>query len=539
MNQRNGGDVVLEALSALGVERVFAVASVHNLPILEAIARDGSISVVNVRHEQSAVHAADGYARATGRLGVALTSTGPGAANAMGGLFEAAFASSPVLMITGQIESRFIGHGRGYLHEAEHQREMLRSLVRECVSVRRVEDIGESVVAAGRSALTGRRAPIAVEIPIDLQYAAADRPCPSPAPIVPTLPQPDRLQQAAELLGAATRPLIWAGGGVVGGDAGDALERLAETLRIPVVTTVQGRGAIPEDHELCLGALATMQPLRGVVESADVVLAVGTRFQMYATASWTLDMPQNLIHIDVDPSVIGRTYAPAVTVVSDARAALEGLIERVSATAAADDWEAEARQAAANARAKALEAIGPDHRSFMDTIRRHLPPAGAVVRDATVPAYNWGDRLLPILQARTSINPASAAIGPGLPLALGATIGRGARSVVIHGDGGIMLTIGELATLAQFDVPLTVCVFNDRGYGILRKIQAAKFDGARHDVDLATPDFVGLAESMGLPAVRVTDSEGFEKAFAASVEAEGPYLIEVDLAAVQPMRTPT
>src|SRR4051812_11416497 len=146
MSTRTGGDVVLDALLALGVDHVFGVASVHNLPILDAIRRRGGITVINVRHEQAAVHAADGYSRATGRLGVAFTSTGPGAANSMGGLFEAGFASSRVLMITGQVESRFYGQGRAYLHEAEQQLPMLRTLTRETWSVRRVEDVGEAVV---------------------------------------------------------------------------------------------------------------------------------------------------------------------------------------------------------------------------------------------------------------------------------------------------------------------------------------------------------------------------------------------------------
>ncbi|HYJ66654.1 MAG TPA: thiamine pyrophosphate-binding protein [Nocardioidaceae bacterium] len=226
MSDRPGGQVVVEALFALDVEQVFAVASVHNLPILEAVARHGGIAVGNVRHEQSAVHAADGYARATGRLGVALTSTGPGAANAMGGLFEARFASSPVLMITGQLESRFYGQGRGYLHEAERQADMLRTVTRETHTVRRIEDVGDAVVAAGRSARAGRPQPTAVEIPVDLQYARTDAPPPSAASVLPTAPRADRLDEAARIISAARRPVIWAGGGVVGADATDALRSL-------------------------------------------------------------------------------------------------------------------------------------------------------------------------------------------------------------------------------------------------------------------------------------------------------------------------
>ena len=538
MTVRTGGEHVREALLALGVDRVFTIASVHNLPILEAIAKHGAIDVVNVRHEQAAVHAADGYARATGRLGVALTSTGPGAANAMGGLFEASFASSPVLMLTGQIETRFLGQGRAFLHEAEHQEEMLRSITKATFSVRCTCDIGDVVLAAGRAATSGRPGPTAVEIPVDLQYGIADIDAPSAAPVRRAAPRPDRIDAAAALLSGARRPLIWAGGGVVSGNAGEALRTLAERLRIPVVTSTQGRGSLPEDHELCLGALATSMPLRGLVESADVMLAVGTRFQMYPTAFWTLRLPEALIHVDVDPSVFGRSYPPAVSVASEAVLALEAIDAAVSSTDAEQDWADRCVSAAAETRSTELSRLGADHSRLVEIIRKHLPRGGAVVRDATVPAYNWGDRLLPILEARTSMNPTGAAIGPGLPLALGATLGRRERSVVIHGDGGIMLTIQELATLAQFDVPLTVCIFNDGGYGILRGIQSATFAGARHDVDLVTPDFVKLAESMHVPGERVDSVEGFEKAFVTSVGLTGPYVIEVDLTSLEPMEVP-
>jgi acetolactate synthase-1/2/3 large subunit len=539
MSKRTGGEVVLEALVALGVDHVFAIASVHNLPVLDAIRRRGGVTVINVRHEQAAVHAADGYSRATGRLGVALTSTGPGAANAMGALFEAGFASSRVLMITGQVETRFYGQGRAYLHEAEQQLPMLRTLTRETWSVRRVEDIGEAVVAAGRAALTGRPQPTAIEIPVDLQYATTDVEVPVAHPVRSAPPRDDRIAAAAELLASARRPLVWAGGGVVGAGAADALRVLVERLQIPVVTSTQGRGALPEDHPLCLGPLVTSPPLRTCVEDADVVLAVGTRFQMYPTGFWSVKLASSLIHVDADASVIGRSYPPTVSVVADAGEALRALDDHVPALPVMEStWVTNCREAADEAREAAMAALGPDHRSIVGVIRRLLPPGGAVVRDATVPAYNWGDRLLPILQARTSMHPVSAAIGPGLPLALGATLGRQERSVVIHGDGGIMLTIAELSTLAQFRVPLTVCVFNDRGYGVLRGIQSATFDGARNDVDLATPDFVALAQAMGVPGEAVKDVEGFEQAFANSVAAEGPYLIEVDLTALAPMEIP-
>ncbi|WUH99797.1 thiamine pyrophosphate-binding protein [Spirillospora sp. NBC_00431] len=538
---RTGGDLVVEALRALGVVMLFGVASVHNLPILDAARRDGGIEVVNVRHEQAAVHAADGYARVTGRIGVALASTGPGTANTMGGLFEAQFAGSRVLLITGQVESRFLGRSKGYLHEAEQQLTMLRTLTREAWSVRRAEDIAEIVVAAGRETGRGWPRPTAVEIPVDLQYAQvpASLQVPEPAPLPKALPSGDRIRAAAALLTDAHRPLIWAGGGVLSAGAWPELRHLVERLEIPVVTSVQGRGALPEDHPLCLGPLATTPPLREVVEDADVVLAVGARFQQYTTDAWRLRLTDRLIHADADTSVFGRTYPPAVALHGDARETLRALDEHVSTTAATDEWAVGARKAAGEARENSLESLGPDHRAIVAALRRALPSAGVIVRDSTVPAYAWGDRLLPILEPRTSLHPASAAIGPGLPLGIGAALGSGERTVVIHGDGGIMLSIGELSTLAQAGAPVTVCVFNDYGYGVLRGVQHATFDGARNDVDLHTPDFTALATAMGVPAEKVADAAAFDRAFARSVEQAGPYLIEIDLTALAPMNRRT
>ena len=533
-----GGDAVVGALRGLGVDTVFGIASVHNLPILDALRRDGAFRVIDMRHEQSAVHAADGYARVTGKLGVAITSTGPGAANAMGGLFEAGFASSRVLMLTGQVESRFIGHGKGFLHEAESQLAMLRSVTRETWSVRRSVDVADAVTAAGRAAVSGRPAPTAVEIPVDLQYAVVDHPAPPSARVYPAAPQAERIELAAALLRTARRPLIWAGGGVNHGGAHAALAALAERWSIPVVTSTAGRGAIPEDHPLCLGPQAAEPPLRDIVSDADVVLAVGTHFQMYPTNFWQLPLTENLIHIDADPTVIGRNYPVAVAVVADAGPALEALALALDTSAADPGWTDLARKAADTTRAAALDRLGADHRGIMESIRQHLPRTGPVVRDSTVPAYAWGDRLLPILAQRTSLNPVSAAIGPGLPLAIGAAAGSGVRTVVIHGDGGLMLTIGELASLAQAQLPLTVCVFNDHGYGVLRGIQSATFAGEAHDVDLATPDFAMLARAFGIPSSRVDSVASFDKAFADSVAAEGPVLIEVDLTALQPMDYP-
>jgi acetolactate synthase-1/2/3 large subunit len=536
--EMTGGEAVASALETLGVRHVFGIVSVHNLPIYDAIARRGAITPIGVRHEQSAAHAADGYARATGELGVVIASTGPGTTNTMTGLFEAAFASSPLLLVTGQVDSGYLGKAKGFLHEAEQQRLMLSSLCRRVETVRRTEDIGRAVITVAEDIRAGRPQPGAVEIPVDQQYRRAEVPLPDLRKDTAYVPDPQAVARVAEALSAATRPVLWAGGGVVSAEAGPALAALAERLGAPVVTTVEGRGSIPEDHPLCLGALTTSPQVEAIVSGADVVLAVGTRFQGNSTRNWRLSFGGTLAHLDADPAVIGRNYPTALPVVGDARLGLELLLGAVTQASTDPGHADKAAAAAAAARADARARLGADHCQIMDAIRRHAPRESVIVRDATVPAYLWGDRLLPIVAPRTSIRPASAAIGPGLPLALGAAAGSGRPAVLIAGDGGFMLHVGELVTAVQHDLPVVICLFNDRGYGVLRGIEARQFDGRNFGVDLVTPDFPALARSMGVPGTRVAHPADFEPAFRAAIESGRPALLDIDLLSLTPLTPP-
>ena len=536
MRELTGGEAVYETLRALGVEHVFGIVSVHNIPIYDAIGRGGGITPISVRHEQGALHAADGYARATGKLGVAITSTGPGVTNSMTGLFEAAFASSPVLMITGQIDSVYYGKGKGFLHEAEQQLAMLRTIAGRAESVRRPEEIAGAIFQVAGSVMAGRPQPGAVEIPIDFQYAKGDFDIPAVEGWPRMRPNRDALERAAALLREAKRPVIWAGGGVLTANAGDTLTRLAEALNAPVFTSITGRGAIPEDHPLAMGPLPQQPQFTPVLEAADVVLAVGTRFQGGATRNWSVKLPGKLIHLDADPGVIGRNYPAEVAVVGDAGLGLASLLQGV---AARNDSEAEfvanAQRIRDGVRESIRAQIGPDYAAIMDTMRELLPRDGIIVRDATVPAYLWGNRAIPILEPRTSIHSTSAAIGPGLPLAIGAAIGSGKKTALIQGDGGFMLNIGELATAVQHNVPVIVCLFNDCGYGVLRSIEATTFEGRQFGVELATPDFAMVARGMGMHGETVRSASEFRDAFARAIAADGPVLLDIDMTKLEPM----
>ena len=549
-----GGEVVHEVLVRAGVTHVFGVVSVHNLPIYDAIERGGRITPVAMRHEQAAVHAADGYARATGRLGVAVTSTGPGAANGLPGLYEAGFASSPVLMITGQADTANFGKGRGFVHEADNQAAMLAAVCRRVETVRMRQQIAPALMRVIEDILTGRPQPGSIEIPIDLQYAGREVTPAEQAPVaVPALVQPDAaaVDAAAALLAGAVRPLIVAGGGVLrsGGaqrpaGASAELRALAELLGAPVLLSANGRGGLSDDHPLCLGNLVYHPEIRALREQADVVLAVGTRLQVGSEARNYAALSGKLIHLDADAGVIHRVNPAELAVVADAAAGLAAVTAALADRGDRGDrpvarerqaWAERARTARATVQARLRDLIGPDHFAIMEEIRAGAPRATRLVRDSTVPAYLWGNQMLPILEPRTSMHPTAGAIGPGLPLAIGAAVATERRTVLIVGDGGFMLHVGELAVAAQYRMPVTICLFNDRGYGVLRRIEETRFGGRTFGVDLATPDFPALARSMGVDAQAVAGVDQFRTAYRAAMQGDGPVLLDIDLNALHPI----
>jgi acetolactate synthase-1/2/3 large subunit len=532
----SGADLIAEGLAALGVHHVFGIVSIHNMPIFDAINRLGQTRIIDVRHEQAGTHAADGYARATGRLGVMIASTGPGTSNTVTGLYEAQYASSRVLVITGQAETAFYGKGQGYVHEAENQVAMLRTVCRRVESPRHVGELKTAFENVVRDMFSGRPAPGALEVPIDLQYAAAEQtPFAFHAGSAHT-PDAATLERLLERLQRARRRVIVAGGGVIAAGAGEALQRLAETLDAPVITTVDGRGALPEDHPLCIGNYYQSAGIYQSIAEADVTLAIGTRFAVGVDGQGArFTPPGELLQIDIDPNMIGRTHPATLGLAADARLALEGLNQHLIDVSPNDAQFNQTVLAARDGVHVAMRRrLGEDYPRIMDLMRDRLPRDGLFVRDQTIAAYNFGNQLFPIYEPRTSMNPSSGAIGPGFPMAVGAAIATGRQTLLIHGDGGFMFHATELATAAQYQVPLVICVFNDSGYGVLRWLQDTRF-GRINETDLGKMDFARMAESMGVPGQRVSNVAEFEQALDAGMAAPGPYLIDIDMEHFAPM----
>ncbi|WP_250290252.1 thiamine pyrophosphate-binding protein [Streptomyces atroolivaceus] len=531
MRHDNGGDLLVTVLRELGIDTVFGIVSVHNLPLVEAVDRE--LRFVPVRHEASAVNAADAYGRARGGLGCALTSTGTGAGNAAGSLIEALSAGTSVLHVTGQVESEFLGSGRGFIHETKDQLGMLKAVSAYAASVPDALQAGRILREAARSALTAPGGPASVEWPIDLQYAAqTDEPVEYAAP-APVVPAQGELAAAGALLASARRPLVWAGGGA--NTARGELARLLEATGAGLITSNSGRGSVPEDHEQVIGNFATTPAVRALIEDADVLLTIGTHFRSNETADYTLELPAAHIQIDVDAAALGRVHPVTHALHGDAAGTLAALLPH--AATAEPGWTDRVGAVRTEVRAILHDNIGPQA-AICDAIRAALPREAVVARDVTIPSSSWGNRLLEMYDPKDNVFPRGGGIGQGLGMGIGAALARpDAPTVVIAGDGGLAVHLGELLTLAQERPRLTLIVFNDGGYGVLRNMQDHHSE-RRSGVDLTTPDFGLLARACGLPYARIAAEEHAGPVLADAIASDGPTLVEVDLGALGPMKNP-
>ncbi|MFI0034075.1 thiamine pyrophosphate-binding protein [Streptomyces mutabilis] len=533
MRYDNGGGLLAAHLKSLGVDTVFGIVSVHNLPLVEAVEADPELRFVPVRHEASAVNAADAHGRARGSIGCALTSTGTGAGNAAGSLIEALASGTSVLHITGQVESAYLGSGRGFIHETKDQLGMLAAVSKYAATVTSARDAGRVLREASAAALTVPGGPASVEWPIDLQYAAQDDDGQSAPAVEVPVPDASALAGARELLATARRPLIWAGGGA--NTARDQLLALLETTGAGLLTSNSGRGSVPEDHDQVIGNFATTPAARALLADADVVVTVGTHFRSNETADYGLRLPEAHIQIDVDAAALGRVYPASHALHGDAGAVLPRLTE--VAVPADAEWTDRVRRVREQVRTALHDGIGPQA-AVCDALAAALPRGAVVARDVTIPSSAWGNRLLPIHDPRANVFPRGGGIGQGLAMGIGAALARPDEpTVVIAGDGGLAVHLGELLTLAQERPRLTLVVFNDGGYGVLRNMQAT-YTERRSGVDLFTPDFARLAAACSLPYARIGDASEAAKVIDAAVASDGPTLVEVDLAALGPMKNP-
>ncbi len=535
MAQANGAESLVQSLVAHGVDTVFGLPGVQIMPIFDALHGHPEIRVVNVRHEQAAAYMADGYARTSGKPGVALVVPGPGALNAAGALGTAYSASSPVLLISGQIGTGDLGRRRGVLHEVDDQLEVFRPITKWHHRVMDADGIPSAVRRAFHELCTGRPRPVELELPPDVLTAPAPAGDAGPSPTAPPVPSAEAIADAAQLLSSARRVLIWAGGGAVRSHAGDELAAVAEILGAPVVTTPEGKGAIPEDHPLSMGACySTFGPARWLAPQADVVLAVGTRFTLPMTGPWSLRPPQALVQIDVDAEEIGASYPANVGLVGDARLTLAALRERLEGAQHASSWTQDEFQAARLQAEQEVHELTSFQLPIVKALREEMDRDAVLISGVTNVAY-WANLAFPVYEPSTYLTSSYfATLGFAFPTALGAKVARPERQVVaLTGDGGFLYDVGELATAVQHGINVVVVVFNDNAFGASLHDQQTQYEGRVIGTQLHNPDFVKLAESFGAVGMRAQPEE-FGPALRQALGAQRPVLLEVPI----PTRVP-
>lgn len=514
MKKMTGGEAVVKSLIAEGVEVVFGIPSVHSVAIYDALYRHPEIRLITTRHEQGATHMADGYARASGKPGVCITSTGPGACNSMSAMGEAYAGSLPILNITTQNEKRLSGKEKGATHDNKDQSGMFRSVTGWNKRVESITDIPSSVHEAFRRFKTQRPRPIALEFPTDIlqgwddvEFLDAESYERAPG----ALPE---VTKAAECLANSKRPVIWAGGGVISAEACAELVGLAELLQAPVLTSGMGKTVMSWDHPMFLGRLAlgwggshspaTTSPVIELLRDSDVMLAVGTRFNLWDTRNWTLPIPNQLIQIDIDKTQFGKNYPCKVGIAGDAKAVLEQLLEQLGHERKRISRGGEIRDIK-EAVYKRTWQRAPAEMQVLEDITVAAGPGAILSLDANT-TYYWAGTFSKPFEPRTEMGPwGFAGLGFAFPAAIGAKVACPKRPVVVLvGDGGFLFTGQELATALQFGINVVVIIFDDSCYGTTRAMQKQWFDGHYIGVDLCNPDFVKFAEAFGIPANKVS-----------------------------------
>ncbi|WP_344299771.1 thiamine pyrophosphate-binding protein [Sinomonas flava] len=541
---RNGGDLVVETLEALGAKTVFGIPGQHALGLFDAMGR-GNLKFVSSRVENNSAFAADGYSRATGEVGVLFLSTGPGALTSLAGLQEAYATGVPMVVIASQIPLEGLGARRkGMLHQLDDQKASAANVTKSQRLIQHASGIPSAIQDAWTDAISSPQGPVWVEIPQnvllepimvppveDALAVAADNP-----------PRVELVREAVRWLREARRPAVIAGGGTRRGHAEKALLSLAERLRAPVICTPGGNGAFPWEHPLSLQSWIEDRHMTDLLEDADVLVVIGSSLGEVTSNYFTFEPRGRIIQIDAEPRVL-ESNRPGLGIRADAGQALDALNAALDAALPgaldaerpAPDWHGKSPEevvadslAAVRARLDSQD-LGKELR-FMADIRAAVPDDMQTFWDMTISAY-WAWSCWDARQGQFHSAQGAGGLGFGFPAAIGgavglATVGKPARVLAVSGDGSAMYSISELATARQHNVPVTWLIVDDGGYGILREYMVGAF-GKATATELARPDFVALAESFGVPAKRVP-VDGVQEALEAGFAADGPNVVVVE-----------
>lgn len=528
------GHLIAQGLADAGVTRMFGVISIHNMPILDAVAEQGRIEFIPARGEAGAMNMADAYSRVSGELGVALTSTGTAAGNAAGAQAEALTAGSRVLHLTSQVDRIYMDRDRAAIHDVPKQPEMLRGVSKQVFRIWDERSALGTLEAAIRAALTPPTGPVSLEAPVDVQRLTAptSRRLTRPRPALPGI-DPAELAALADRVKRAKRPMLWLGGGARG--AGAQATELVER-GFGAVTSTNGRAVVPETHPGTLGAFNMTPEAESLFASADLMIVVGSRLRGNETRNNKMPLPEPLYQIDVEPTQNGRNYAVDGFLCADAAEALQGLLELLPDRLDVDpNLHLDISVARATSEGALRARLGP-YQIIADHLLTAIPAGRHPwVRDVTISNSTFGNRYVQVAAPNLAVHALGGGIGQGAAMAIGAAAASpDARTVALIGDGGAQLGLAEFITSVDAHLPITFILMNDAAYGVIENIQDAQYDGRRCYSKLKTPDFKTFCAAIGLPHRRVSRIDQFPTEFDAAMAEDGPNMIEVDMVAIGP-----
>ncbi|MCH2171407.1 thiamine pyrophosphate-dependent enzyme [Myxococcota bacterium] len=520
MAMLTGGEILARGLADQGVDTIFGLPGDQLMHALDGLAREPRIRFVTTRHEQGTTYLADGYARASGRVGVALVVPGVGVYNAAAGLATAYATSSPVLLVAGQVRRDGIGRGLGLLHDVHDQLDLVRPITKWCQRIPEAHGIASGLEEAFRQLRSGRPQPVEVEFPPEALAESAPWSEKARVEVDPVTGDPDLVARAADWLARAERPLVLAGGGVAFGEASASLTAVAEQLQAAVVTTREGKGSLDARHPLYVGTMWNNPRLLPVMRDADVVLAVGTRGQ-----GTGIEAGQQVIQIDADPAELGRLLPLDLGIEGHAAPTLDLLRDELDARISTRPSRAAEVSSMREKVENGLRAVGPQA-SIVESLREGLPEDVILVAGTTTVGYMCHMHF-PAYGPRSYLGSSyMGTLGFAFPVALGAKVARPERPVVsVIGDGGFLFAASELATAVQHEIACVTVVFDDGAYGNSNREQHESFEGREIGTLLRNPNFADLARSFGAEGVNLSGPEQLVPALREALSADAPVVI--------------